>query len=803
MRKLRQSLGFTMAELLIVVAIIGVLSGVSFIAVQNHQRSTALLERDSIAKEIFIAAQNHMTMAESQGYMGVNMEKTGTDPSTGVIYSRAKGSKTIYDVVYTGTSNDVLDVLLPFGSIDETVRAGGRYVISYQTNPARILDVFYWTPSGRFGGTVEEYTSILDLGSDDSRNARMSHNPIIGWFGGEGVVDAGLFNIDPPEIEVVNAEKLYVKVKNKYVGTDVSVKLIITSRNKHGDKYANASFVIATASDSRVINQDGGNDFEVILDDITTLRKISDTLNEGMHFADLNGKSNDQYFSMEDKFIPGEDITVQAVAFSNSKWSNIAYSAEITTNSLFADVENMAWGSEQKPTALIGNIRHLENLDDNISSLDSTFIAHAKQTVNLAAPEAGGAPDLSWEGFKTAVGGTAETAVKIYDKLLTGSNDNTFMPVSPTYALTYDGNNHNIEGITVNCTGNAGLFGALIADSKVSNLELINLDIMATGDNANAGALAGSLSQTTVTNVVARNTADFEAAIKAAAEKPDDAPGKREAPATVVSTGNAGGLIGAMSNNTNVTKSAAALIVKGQNAGGLIGVSAGGTVTASYSGGHTINSDISDAVIYSSTDYNVTASGSAGGLIGDAGTAAISNSYSTCSAKGATAGGLVGSATGNISNSYATGLVDGTTNAGAFAGMYKSGTLTGNHYFEIVNELPDTGDGYTYLKPVGKYLDSTGEVDDDIDLKDKVDAFDETAAAYNEFTFDSSVENYAWQDAAPYNATLGTYYDDKYPLKTVEQLGTSLKTGADDATNYFVTTHHGDWPAPEIFVINR
>ncbi len=131
--------------------------------------------------------------------------------------------------------------------------------------------------------------------------------------------------------------------------------------------------------------------------------------------------------------------------------------------------------------------------------------------------------------------------------------------------------------------------------------------------------------------------------------------------------------------------------------------------------------------------------------------------------------------------------------------MYKSGTLTGNHYFEIVNELPDTGDGYTYLKPVGKYLDSTGEVGDDIDLKDMVDAFDETAAAYNEFTFDSSVENYAWQDAAPYNATLKNYYGGKYPLKTVEQLS---EAGAITVTD-FVATHHGDWPAPEIFVINK
>ena len=172
MVKQRKNSGFTLAEMLIVVALVVILMGVAFIAVQTHQRSMTQLEYDTIAKEIFIAAQNHMTMAESQGYMGVNM----TDRT---IVGQSVDNSKVYYAVYNDTSNDVLNVLLPFGSIDETVRAGGRYVISYQTNPARILDVFYWTPSGRFGGTVEEYTSILDLGSDDRRNARMSHNPII------------------------------------------------------------------------------------------------------------------------------------------------------------------------------------------------------------------------------------------------------------------------------------------------------------------------------------------------------------------------------------------------------------------------------------------------------------------------------------------------------------------------------------------------------------------------------------------------------------------------------------------------
>ena len=80
MRKIfKNNLGFTMAELLIVVAIIGVLGGVGFIAVQSQQRSMTQLDRDAVAREIFVAAQNHLSMAESQGYLGREAGAFGTE----------------------------------------------------------------------------------------------------------------------------------------------------------------------------------------------------------------------------------------------------------------------------------------------------------------------------------------------------------------------------------------------------------------------------------------------------------------------------------------------------------------------------------------------------------------------------------------------------------------------------------------------------------------------------------------------------------------------------------------------------
>ena len=764
MNKKRNNLGFTLAELLIVVAIITVLGGVSFIAVQNYQRDMALLERDAIAKEIFIAAQNHLTMADSQGYMGVEMDK----PEYETTIKRSEETIKVYVAAYGGTMTDPLDVMLPFGAIDETVRAGGRYAIRYQTNPARVLDVFYWTPgTSRFDGTASYDANMLALGAESARNNRKNNKPIIGWYGGEGVEAGGEYRIVAPKLEVVNAETLYVKItdtNSDYTDTETAKAL---ARMKLIIKGVTSNAMLSVSLNSSDINArleyDNVNKvYTYVLDDITKA---------DMHFADLASET-------DSPFLPGEDIVVQAVAYSNERLSNIAYSAEYTTNSLFGDLEEVKTTAEGGTetvthTAMIGNMRHLENLDPSVSNLDNLKgedstqpknvlkIAAARQLVDLAAPadpDDTDAKDLSWAGFKTATGGT-----KVFEYKDTAGAE-SFHPVTPGYALDYQGQGHSVEGISVNVTGDAGLFGALSEDSSVSDLALIDFNIV----GKNAGALAGSMTGADVTNVVAYNTAAYNTAAGLTA--------------TVAGTGDVGGLIGTMSGGS-VEKSAAALVVRstGGNAGGLIGsASDSATVTASYAGGHT-----NKGAYYNDNKtpiYNVTAAESAGGLIGSAGDTAINYSYSTCSAIGATAGGLAGTAAGNIEKCYAAGLVSASTEdgkQGAFAGTY-SGTATGCLYYEIVNEA---------LKAV-----------DDDAAREGITALDADVTSYNAFVGKPA----DWQTAAAYDkAALDKLFGtDKYSLQTVSQLGATLKASDDDTTDYFVSVHHGDWPAPETLIIN-
>ena len=265
------------------------------------------------------------------------------------------------------------------------------------------------------------------------------------------------------------------------------------------------------------------------------------------------------------------------------------------------------------------------------------------------------------------------------------------------------------------------------------------------------------------------------------------------------SSGNAGGLIGSMTG-TVVERCAANGTVhsRGEDcaAGGLIGTATGGTVTACYSAGHTKEGSYEKWIEAKDSNnkahgYDVTGD-TAGGLIGNAGDTAIEFSYSTCSATGDTVGGLIGTGSGIVSSCYATGLVNGGSEGttGAFAGDFKGTVITDkgkeSYYYQIINEIHGADNTISYLPPIGNDKSSKN-----------VKALDETADSYDKFVGSD------WKEARPNDTDLKTFYQGFYPLRTVAQLGASLPVAEQGKPDWFINTHYGDWPAPEIFVINN
>ena len=785
MKKNNHNKGFTLAEVLIVVALIGVLSGVAFISVVSYLRSMIQLERDGIAKEIFVAAQNHLTMVEHEGYL--NQSSYGHPEGEGANTTENQDS-IYYFVVNNGidsSGSEVLKLMLPFGSVDETVRLGGSYIIRYQKNPGLILDVFYCTESGRFPHAfgTGEYGTVKGLAGEEQKAARRTcsslGNSVIGWYGGAEERTLGTVEkLKAPLIDVINEDELYVKITNTNTsGISGKIKLII-----QGEKSRAQGAVSLDMMDGKWIKPDpeDSNAVIVILDDITT---------EYNKFSNLGARL---VKNKQGEFIPGENITIQAVAYNNDVITNIAYSAIKTTNSLYKDVVKVKGenNTAYKNTAYITSLRHLENLDASVSNLNESLkITAASQKT-----------DLSWKSFLENIeelNSTSNPAV-VYTcsedspptVVSTSSTQvNTFKPVNLTSGMTYDGESHTISDIVIDITTNqkeishAGLIEKL-ENGSISNLMLKDFSVSTI--KGDAGALAGMLTETTIENVVARNTPKTDSEGEEGSTSGDPVP-------SGVSTSddgngnageNAGGLVGSMAGGT-MTYCASAICVEGKTtAGGLIGATAGGSVSLSYSGGHTKDGSY-NKWIDDKNPYDVTGT-TAGGLIGNAAGTNIDACYSTCSVSGTTAGGFVGSSSGDITNSYATGLVKGTTK-GAFAGRIEDGvSLTDNTYYEIINEIKKDSEGEGtgtegssaegYLPPIGS---GSGTIE----------AFDTNAKTYNDFVGKSATT------AKPYDSKLTEYYGETYFLK-----GIAVSTGEEDK---FVTTHYGDWPAPEIFVINQ
>ena len=714
-----------MAEVLLTMAILAVLMSVAFIGVIRYMRSMAQLERDGISKEIFIAAQNHLTMAEEQGYpvsatlsAGEETERFGTmDPENeGVWYF----SVTRGDAFGKGT---VLDQMLPFAAVDETVRAGGSFIVRYQAEPALVLDVFYCLPDGsRYGHSLSEgdYSACMEL-SRESKSARRSclgNRAVLGWYGGEYALNLTKGKkIETPLVKVENGDTLSVRITNPNAGTaDVQTTLIITG--KTSGRKVSVPLTMTSLSDHVKYDAAEGA-FTVILDDVTDAGGRG-----GLHFSELFPEDTTG-------LIPGEDIEVQAVAYNNSALTNIAYSAVETTNSLFGNPDGSG-------AARIGSIRHLENLDKEISKVDYSRL-HISKAEQFS--------DLDWTKFLDGVG-NREASIIYSGSLTGGSKKGTYLPVNAGEPLSYDGKKHTISGIRINTSDPAGLFGHLTDGASVKSLMLSDFRVESEGSSA--GTLAGTAEGAILTDIASI--------------------GKD---ASVTSSGAAGGLVGT-ADKTTLDACAAAVIVKskGGAAGGLVGHAAAAVIKDSYAGGHTADGKYGDT-------YNVTASGAAGGLVGSAQGSAIDHSYATASAAGTAAGGLIGTAGGSgssVSGCYASGKVSGTGSEGSLFGTF-SGTLSDCSYFGIVNERINETDGsVTYLNA------GTGAED--------VTAFDDSLEAFRTFTGEDR------EEASPYDTVLIRNYQGQYSLKGIGQLDPDLDE------KYYVNIHYGDWPSPETFFLN-
>ena len=682
--------GFTLAEVLVTVAIILILAGVTFVSVAQYQKNLRLMEMDGTAKEIFIAAQNHLSVAKASGDLDRLAEKAnatgttgspiGTSLTSAPSYAGNASGKYYYVIhnVTNGTesctpsgSDAILQMMLPFGALDETVSVSGNYAIVYELDSASVVAVLY---SGA-GNASFGNAAVINFGDDDvakikdiynDKSARKNYKKddvtaIVGCYTGTaGSAAIPTETLEAPMLEVRNENQLHVIVSDK--NTTYTVTLII--RGVQSGTVAKRILERNTSD-----GNSGTGTFDVTLDDITG--------NGSYRFANIISSTRFTA-ATGTKFIPGENIEISACVSSTTGLATPKESAKYTVSSLFGDV-NETKGAAGNTTVYIRNLRHLENLGANVSGFTAALGKDATtgnaQVVNITAEQKN---DITMFAMSTGSTGGNHFDNLRGSKIYGMQQEATFAAIDVSYPLVYHGNQHEIHDVSIGAqTGHtaAGIFGSVAdsasgaANASLSVCDLILRNDRVTGANVqNAGMLVGETTKNlTVDGVLAYYHEDTYDETK-------------DSSIEVAASQNAGGLIGLVaSGKLEVKNSAAAVYVKGGSAaGGLIGSVSGAavdsTIVQSYAGGHTRDGAYSTTdeatnkpVLEGAGRYNVQASGSAGGFIGvttnnvsmDA-VYSTASAYSNDAAKSGSFSGNTKVNLGTTKNYYAIGPHNGT-----------------------------------------------------------------------------------------------------------------------------------------------
>ena len=237
---------------------------------------------------------------------------------------------------------------------------------------------------------------------------------------------------------------------------------------------------------------------------------------------------------------------------------------------------------------------------------------------------------------------------KVFDKAVIAPDTNAeedYLYQETPFSGVFDGMGHTISHLTIQGGTNVGLFGHLSSAAQITNLGVVDVSIVGSGDYVGSlvGDNRGSLDRCYGTGVVGGSTC-------------------------------VGGLVGQNEATMTGCYSAGAVSGTWANVGGLVGSNWSGTVTQCYS-----------------TD-TVSGGDSVGGLVGSNG-GTVTQCYCTGMVSGTgkswRVGGLVGDNSGAVTQCYSAGAVSGTgQDVGGLVGSGSSSQGVTTSFWDTQNVRP-------------------------------------------------------------------------------------------------------------------
>lgn len=734
--------GFSLAELLVVIAVLGILAGVSFVAVSRYIRNLQALEMDNTAKEIFIAAQNHLSASFASGeyeryyeeYKDTDLSAnygTKLDTKPGYLEGVEFGTEdSVYRYVISngsgnegGTKSLILSYMLPDYAIDKEIADNGNYLIVYEVNSATVLAVFYSGKAHTYigGSHIHSFTPdeaiesgnayLKDAVNDRSKRVhyrKETEDSIIGCYTAAEKENVTSVTLKPLALNIDNGSKLKVTIENPnyrtYFDSEDHQTIYLkvtgkTSGNSQTVLLKDHGTVPGSYIETRYDNANGPTVSDVDVQYEWSHETVLKTEYFTITLDDITLK-NGHFYNKFPYMIPGEQLELEV---------------KLTDDSVFAAPEstvkedNSLFKSLNGTRAELNNIRHLENLDPDISNLslinECPYPSLSEKKTEIHVTDAFQSGDLSYSGSKSFVFDIKNDAydsgskLKIYKYNGTDS-ENGYYGISNSNLITYDGCSHSIKNIfsSTGKNGDTGLFSYVDLSDVTKTFQLKNLTVengnfeKTTGTGNAGGFIAHTLSKAELTKCYLRangnriysrgSGCDAGGFVGKSSEAVDivqcavtgtEKVGSLYTGSGIKITsesGNAGGFVGQSSgsllhvNNSNYIGNTSIITATTGNAGGFAGL-VSGTLRIEH-------------FHFTGSDNKISAEISAGGIVGEGSSETnFGASYiedDTLSVTGnQNAGGLIGNHEGNaaIYSCYLLGesiSVEGNENAGGLIG---------------------------------------------------------------------------------------------------------------------------------------
>ncbi|MEG1761486.1 MAG: prepilin-type N-terminal cleavage/methylation domain-containing protein, partial [Hydrogenoanaerobacterium sp.] len=320
--KSRYHAGFTLSEVIVVIAIISVLMSVAIPGIVAMGKSINMMELDSSARQIALATQNRLTGAKSDGTLKSISEQAVLRTSDGQFY------------LSSGTTG--MEKLLPSGTIDHSLESG-KYIVVFNPVTGTVTEVYYsqkdFTPEVAFPLTGEE-------------NAKARKEAQLGYYKGDVVASTALATLPTPVLTVVNDEN------------SLKVKINAGTPNEWRDKSTLTLHVQSVEHPN--ISRDFNDTVDFTVDSLGMVEINLDSMTEGAHFKDIFAGQG---------FTPGDNLRIWATMDPKDEQSaKPEKSLEHTANSLFGAYKEGSAGTNA--TVQVANARHLQNLDKSFSGVE-------------------------------------------------------------------------------------------------------------------------------------------------------------------------------------------------------------------------------------------------------------------------------------------------------------------------------------------------------------------------------------------------------------------------------------------------